>query len=117
MSSANDKLQEHAVAIKENEVNIKSIKEQVVEHCNSNKDELDKLDNKIEKNSDELVEVRGSVNLLAQEVKDLIILKNSVNAKVWKTIAGLILFAVLVVIVKNADAAIKLFGSLTKLGS
>jgi len=117
MSSTNEQLQDHAVKIKANEVNIDGLKEQIGEHSKVDKDEHEKLENKISKASDGLVEVKGSVNLLAQEVKDLIMLRNSLNAKLWKTLLGLILFAIIFAIIQNTEVIGKLFGLLTKAGS
>jgi len=105
------------VAIKANEVNIDGIKEQVGEHVKNNKEERDKLEKDIDKNTNELVEVRNSQNLLAQEVKDLIMLRNSLNAKLWKTILGLIIFTIIFAIVQNGETITKIFGLVTKAGS
>lgn len=87
-----EKIDNNALAINSLQSDMKHLTET---KCPMEEAKIENLELKIEQNQEdielnekEIAEVRNSVNLVAQEVKELILLKNKINNTLWKIVIG-----------------------------
>jgi hypothetical protein len=123
MSTNSEKINEHSEKIVSLECEVNTAKERATEcktetrkQIEENKENIALLDKKVNKELEDIenhyedrvrdLEDRtsnneNSINLIAKEVRDLMIIKNKINAKVWQIIIAITVMTLFFVLLSN----------------